>query len=191
MERLGTTLHWASTLPDGWRVETRPDVAAWLGWSSNDQLFRGLLHPPGHIADRMRRVVAARDITPREAWPRRTWQPSFRVPVVLCTASSRHEKDWVGWSALRSLLDHAGIDHAAQTNGSIHELEDQLATARAVVAVDSGPMHLAAYTGTPTVGVFVVTDPTVFGPRGARSIALVRPSPAAVFAALILQLGAN
>lgn len=191
MERLGTTLHWASTLPDGWRVETRPDVAAWLGWSSNDQLFRGLLHPPGHIADRMRHVVAARGITPRETWPRRTWQPSFRAPVVLCTASSRREKDWDGWPALRALLDDAGIAHELQTNGPIHELEDQLATARAVVAVDSGPMHLAAYTGTPTVGVFVVTDPAVFGPRGARSIALVHPSPAAVFAALILQLGAN
>jgi ADP-heptose:LPS heptosyltransferase len=48
--------------------------------------------------------------------------------------------------------------------------------ARFVVAMDSGPMHLAASSGTPTVGVFALQsdEPDRWAPRGAH-VAAIRP----------------
>ena len=49
--------------------------------------------------------------------------------------------------------------------------------ARAVVAMDSGPMHVAAAAGAPTVGIFALQsdEPDRWAPQGPRA-ALVRPS---------------
>jgi ADP-heptose:LPS heptosyltransferase len=49
--------------------------------------------------------------------------------------------------------------------------------ARAVVAMDSGPMHVAAAVGAPTVGIFALQsdEPDRWAPRGPRT-ALVRPA---------------
>jgi ADP-heptose:LPS heptosyltransferase len=49
--------------------------------------------------------------------------------------------------------------------------------ARAVVAMDSGPMHVAAATGTPTVGVFALQsdEPERWAPLGPH-VAVVRAS---------------
>ncbi|HEX3549057.1 MAG TPA: glycosyltransferase family 9 protein [Candidatus Elarobacter sp.] len=50
-------------------------------------------------------------------------------------------------------------------------------SSRAVVAMDSGPMHVAASVGAPTVGVFALQsdEPDRWAPRGAR-VAVVRPT---------------
>ncbi|HEX3549605.1 MAG TPA: glycosyltransferase family 9 protein [Candidatus Elarobacter sp.] len=49
--------------------------------------------------------------------------------------------------------------------------------ARAVVAMDSGPMHVAAAVGAPTVGIFALQsdEPDRWAPRGPR-VAVVRPT---------------
>lgn len=49
--------------------------------------------------------------------------------------------------------------------------------AAAVVAMDSGPMHVAAAVGAPTVGIFALQsdEPDRWAPQGART-AVVRPS---------------
>lgn len=49
--------------------------------------------------------------------------------------------------------------------------------ARAVIAMDSGPMHVAAAVGAPTVGVFALQsdEPDRWAPRGPR-VAVVRPT---------------
>ena len=54
------------------------------------------------------------------------------------------------------------------------ELAAVLARSRAVVANDSGPMHLAAAVGTPVVALFGPTDPGRTGPRGSASVVLDR-----------------
>jgi len=41
-----------------------------------------------------------------------------------------------------------------------------LARADVYVGVDSGPMHIAAFTGTPVVALFGPTDPAKVGPYG-------------------------
>ncbi|HTD33563.1 MAG TPA: glycosyltransferase family 9 protein [Candidatus Elarobacter sp.] len=49
--------------------------------------------------------------------------------------------------------------------------------ARAVVAMDSGPMHVAAAAGAPTVGIFALQsdEPDRWAPKG-RRVAIVRPT---------------
>lgn len=62
-------------------------------------------------------------------------------------------------------------------------LVDLLAGARLVVAGDTGPAHLAAAAGVPTVVLFGPKDPAVMAPRGPRVRALragVRCSPCAL-----------
>ncbi len=51
---------------------------------------------------------------------------------------------------------------------SIPELAVLLSGCAAVVGGDTGPVHLAASLGVPTVAVFVATDPARNGPRGER-----------------------
>jgi heptosyltransferase-2 len=66
-------------------------------------------------------------------------------------------------------------DEIAQTTGALNlagrtslpQLMSVLAAARAVVANDSGAMHLAAALGTPGVAIFGSTDPVGTGPLGA------------------------
>lgn len=49
---------------------------------------------------------------------------------------------------------------------SLAELRDTIAAARAYVGNDSGPTHLAAQLGVPTVAVFGVTEPDEWAPIG-------------------------
>ncbi len=52
--------------------------------------------------------------------------------------------------------------------GTLRELAFAMAASEAVLAVDSGPMHLAAATGTRVVALFGPTDPVRLGPYGPR-----------------------
>ena len=52
---------------------------------------------------------------------------------------------------------------------SLGVLSAVLASARRVVAGDTGPLHLAATLGTPVLGVYGPKDPSVYGPYGTRS----------------------
>ena len=60
---------------------------------------------------------------------------------------------------------------------SIEELMALLARARCIVAVDSGPLHLAAALGAPVVGLYGPTDPARNGPfvPGAVVVSEARP----------------
>jgi ADP-heptose:LPS heptosyltransferase len=66
---------------------------------------------------------------------------------------------------------------------SLEALVDLLAGARLVVACDTGPAHLAAAAGVPTVVLFGPKDPAVMAPRGPRVATVragVRCSPCAL-----------
>jgi ADP-heptose:LPS heptosyltransferase len=60
---------------------------------------------------------------------------------------------------------------------STAELVALLARAAIVVTNDSGPMHLAAAIGAPTLGLFGPETPVMYGPLGLRARALYRPPP--------------
>jgi ADP-heptose:LPS heptosyltransferase len=51
---------------------------------------------------------------------------------------------------------------------SLWETACLLARAHAVVTVDSAPLHIAAYVGTPTISLFGPTDPARVAPRGSQ-----------------------
>jgi heptosyltransferase-2 len=59
---------------------------------------------------------------------------------------------------------------AAVMNGktSLETLLGLIAESSLIVTNDSGPMHIGAALGVPTVAIFGATDPVVTGPRGAR-----------------------
>ena len=65
------------------------------------------------------------------------------------------------------------------------ELIPYLATARAYLGNDSGPTHIAAALGVPTLALFLTTNPKVWAPRGPRVRVMDhRASPRSVFEAL-------
>jgi len=57
------------------------------------------------------------------------------------------------------------------------QLSEVLRAARLVIANDSGPMHLAAAVGAPTLGIFGPTNPDFTAPRGPRSRFVRTPDP--------------
>ena len=62
----------------------------------------------------------------------------------------------------------------------LYELASWISTARLYIGNDSGISHLAAAVGTPTLAIFLTSDPEIWAPRGARVRVLVRPSFAEV-----------
>lgn len=55
------------------------------------------------------------------------------------------------------------------------------------VGNDSGLMHLAAATGTPTLGLFGPTDAATYGPTGRRATAVIGPSMQAIHVHQVLE----
>ncbi|HZO93884.1 MAG TPA: glycosyltransferase family 9 protein [Candidatus Baltobacteraceae bacterium] len=125
-----------------------------------------LLHPTrGLSAQRMRWPVdgfveLARRLAARDG-----------VPVLV--TGSREDA-----ALAQTIADRAGRGVAsvagATSVGTFGALAER---ARAVVAMDSGPMHVAAAVGAPTVGIFALQsdEPDRWAPRGRRTT-LVRPA---------------
>lgn len=66
---------------------------------------------------------------------------------------------------------------------TLRSLVDLLAGARIVIATDTGPAHVAALLGVPTVTLYGPKDPDAFAPVGTRAVAVrkgVRCSPCAL-----------
>jgi len=82
-------------------------------------------------------------------------------------------------SALPTVPDFAAL-HLPSQRG----LTAAIQTLGMFVSADAGPMHLASTTDTPTVGLFQVTDPTLYGPLKAtdRSIMVGTLTPEEVAA---------
>ncbi len=104
---------------------------------------------------------------PGKAWPAASFAALGRraagagLPVI------------VGWgpgerALAEEVVGAAGPGAALAPPTSIPELAMLLAGCAAVVAGDTGPAHLAASLGVPTVAVFVATDPARNAPRGPR-----------------------
>lgn len=150
---------------------------------------------------------------------RPAWVPSGPYVVGL-HATSRAEKRWTEahWLQLAAQLADCGVSMvypagtaaeravasrlAAGTRGataaqalSLPEAAALLAHASGVVGVDTGLAHLAVAVGTPTVGIYVATDPGLTGLLGGGSVANLgspgaAPTPEAVFNALAPRLRA-
>ena len=70
--------------------------------------------------------------------------------------------------------------YGAQMIHTLDDLHRILATARAYLGNDSGPTHLAAQMGLPTLALFGPTSPRIWGPIGPHVFLLAPPQPQAM-----------
>ncbi|MHC4379094.1 MAG: glycosyltransferase family 9 protein, partial [Planctomycetota bacterium] len=112
--------------------------------------------PPTHFAQLARRMVQG---------------AGARVALV----GAPSEQPWVaGIAAMTSDLPAGQVVNLAGklSIGGLHAL---LERAGLFVSNDSGPMHLAAASGTPTVGLFGPETPMMYAPLGVRARSVYRP----------------
>ena len=77
----------------------------------------------------------------------------------------------------RELLDRWRRCHQAEVLTALEDLYTLLASASLYVGNDSGPTHLAAQMGVPTVALFGPTSPRRWAPRGPAVTVLAPPAP--------------
>jgi ADP-heptose:LPS heptosyltransferase len=98
-----------------------------------------------------------------------------RTDQRLVLVGSKGEREYV--ATVASGLE-ASAERVLDLSGqlSIGQLAALLDRAALVVTNDSGPMHLSAALGTPTLGLFGPETPQMYAPLGARATALYRPT---------------
>ncbi|MBI2891832.1 MAG: glycosyltransferase family 9 protein [Nitrospirae bacterium] len=72
----------------------------------------------------------------------------------------------------RRVAERSGGAALLAPEWGLADLASFLASCDLVVGGDTGPIHLADALGVPVVAIFGPTDPAVYGPRGARAVAL-------------------
>lgn len=147
-----------------------------------------------HIVDRHMELARAAGATgQRIEFPLPTGSPEGELPqdfVLACPFAGWTAKEWpmANYARLANLLRlplvlnvHPGaaceVEGAVTHVSSIAGLIDATRRARAVVGLDSGPLHLAAAMGKPGVAIFGPTDPKRNGPYGG-SIRVLRAAGA-------------
>lgn len=149
----------------------------------------GPLPVPPEAARRVEAQLAERDLAGRrfavlhygttwttKLWPIEYWQALVQSlaavadPVPVLTWGSAEEK-----GVIEELAASAGAGALVWPRGPLPELSALLARAAVVVGGDTGPVHIAAAVGTPTVSIYRVTDESRNGPRGNRHIRLQAP----------------
>lgn len=91
--------------------------------------------------------------------------------VVLCPGARVVYKQWPHdrWQALAEKLRGEGREvRFAEDGSSLNDLAALLAGASLVIAVDSGPCHLADALGVPVIGLYAATSATTYGPYSNR-----------------------
>ena len=111
-------------------------------------------------------------IAPASRWPSKNWPPERFAAVAQQLQQEYHahiavigapgEED-ICQSAYQQLSSNSQ-NHAGQT--SLVEMGSIIASADLLIANDSGPVHMAAAVGTPSVVLFGPTDPVRIGPYG-------------------------
>ncbi len=114
--------------------------------------------------------------SPAKAWPgfpglaRRLRTAGRPILVTAGPADAAH---------LARLVTDAGVAEARIARGlPLDRLAALLGKARAFVGNDSGPSHLAAAVGCPTLALFGPTDPAVWSPMGSRLRVMAGEGPA-------------
>ena len=156
-------------------VRCRELAAASLGYRVEGPPRFGLVAPaptPDSIPDRPFVVFFHGTSRADKLWPDAHWR---RLVEAFATAGYSVVLPWGSDDErARSELHAAGIDGAIVPSPprlSLRSLAALLARAELAVGVDTGLVHLAAALGTPTVSLFVATDPMRcgVGPAGASA----------------------
>ncbi|MEI6638631.1 MAG: lipopolysaccharide heptosyltransferase II [Chlorobium sp.] len=168
-----------------------------------DPLSGGLRDKSYHITKEYAKILDT-PFFPPEEWNGVTVKPdtTYSGSIVYCPgAAYGPAKKWPHFSALAILQErynlvvlgtHADRESALEISRmaperttdltgktSLTEAAALMSGARVVISNDSGLMHLAAYIGTPVIGLFGSTSPVWTRPLGKKSIAMNVPEPCA------------
>jgi ADP-heptose:LPS heptosyltransferase len=107
-------------------------------------------------------------------------RPAHKGYIALCPNASRSDKEWhrIGWTHLITELNRRGLPFrwlpgaVTKEAPTLPELIEVVAHARAVISVDSGPLHVADAYGIPVVGLYGPTSPVCYGPYRFRHLAV-------------------
>jgi heptosyltransferase-2 len=116
--------------------------------------------------------------------PAKCWPPERFGELAKMLLAQGLDVVTVGTAATRSVEEQVarlagpGMLRAAGRTDDLLALIGLLARSALLVTNDTGPMHLAAALGVPTLALFGATDPNVSGPRGpGRRVVLMDPEP--------------
>jgi ADP-heptose:LPS heptosyltransferase len=118
---------------------------------------------------------------PGAAVPARAWTPGRAARAVAALSAAGHRVVVTGGRSERELTARVAGRHALDLGGAtdLPQLAGVLAGARAVVAGNTGPAHLAAAVGTPVVSLFAPVVPAErWAPYGVPHILLGDPHAA-------------
>ena len=118
-------------------------------------------------------------INPGAAWPNKRWPPERFGEVAAFLREIRNLRSLVLWGPGEEGLAGAVVENSGGSArmAPATALPDLLALARAaalMVSGDTGPLHIAAAVGTPTVSLFGPTDPDRNGPWVPGAVAVSR-----------------
>jgi lipopolysaccharide heptosyltransferase I len=109
-------------------------------------------------------------------WPQDNWDGLLRWMIVegsflpLLTWGNEAER-----ITAQSIIHETGGQTLLWPGGTLGDLTALLSRADLVIGSDTGPVHMAAALGTPTVSFYRVTDSSRNGPRGPKHICLQAP----------------
>ena len=134
--------------------------------ASHRQKVEGLLAEAG--VDRSRPLLA---INPQATWPTKLWFPERFAELADRLAAQGWAGVFTGSPGDREEIARiTGAMHTPAANlagvTNLLELAALYEKATVVVSTDTGPMHIAAATGTPVVAIFGATAPWRTGPWG-------------------------
>lgn len=161
---------------------------------------------PGHVTQWHRFQLTQQGIMPLPEWPMNPANIHPQGPVVIHPGSAGRNKCWPvdRFEKLMQALRSRGMavqpvlgeveaeqwpealrvrwesEFAARVLLRLSELAEVLQSARLFIGNDSGPSHLAAFMGKPTIAMFGPTSPVSWGPRGPLVTILAPREPAAM-----------
>ncbi|MEX2172855.1 MAG: glycosyltransferase family 9 protein [Pirellulaceae bacterium] len=117
-------------------------------------------------------------VNPGAGWDSKRWPIERLAELVRQLGERASLPSVVLWGGARELAWAEQIVHHSAGHGrlapptTLLELAGLLKRANLMIAADTGPLHLAAAVGTPSVGLFGATRREICGPYGGRHIAL-------------------
>ena len=118
-------------------------------------------------------------INPGAAWPNKRWPAQLYGELASFLLEVRGIVPFVLWGPAEAPLAQAVVDASAGAARlapptRIADMVEVFRTAALVISGDTGPLHIAAAVGTPTVSIFGPTDPARNGPHAPADIAVSR-----------------
>ncbi len=152
-------------------VEENVDVVRYLGWPELPVEFP-VKFPPVPAPGVSPRVV----IVPSSRWETKNWSVEGFVEIAEDLLVRGATVVLAGGPAERAVCDAIAAPLGQCPNlknlagkTTLLELGGLLQHAQLAIAVDSGPMHMAAAVGVPVLALFGPTDPVRTGPYGAKA----------------------